>query len=190
MSWPVMLVFGYALVGIELVLPAELRLGSSGVAPSFVVPFVVFVAMFAPATRAYWTAIILGLALDLLTAWGGDVVIPGPKALGLLAATYLIVTVRTIINRNTLALIVFSIAAMALSQIVVVTIMTFRSIYTVPAPAWHAREELVQRMLSALYTGASAAVVGLLLFACFSLFRFQDPYSRRTTARSDVRMRR
>lgn len=179
MSWPVVLVIGYICVGLELVVSSELRLGSSAVAPSFVVPFVVFVAMFAPAAKVYWTALLLGLALDLLTAWNGETVIPGPKALGLLLAAYFIVTLRTLINRNTLALIVFSIVAMAISQVFLVAVMTLRSLYTVPAPTWHGRTELVQRTLSALYTGGSAAALGLLLFSCQNLFRFQEPYSRR-----------
>jgi ABC-type transport system involved in Fe-S cluster assembly fused permease/ATPase subunit len=118
------------------------------------------------------------------------VVIPGPKALGLVIAAYMIVTVRTIINRNTLAMIVFSILAMALSQIVVVAIMTFRSLYTAPAPNWHASHELAQRMLSSLYTGASGAVLALLLFACVGLFRFHEPHTRRSGLRGEVRMRR
>lgn len=172
------LVYGYALVGIEMVLPAALRLGPTSVAPSFVVPMVVFVAMFAPAVQAYWTALLLGLSLDLLVPWGGQVFVPGPRALGMLAAAYLVVTIRTVINRNLLALIVFSILAAGLMQIVVVALLTFRSLYTLPIP-WHPREELVQRMLSALYTGGSAALVGLVLFASTRMFRFPDPYTRR-----------
>jgi rod shape-determining protein MreD len=178
MRWSVVAVIAYLLLGIELVLPAELRLGPTIVAPSFVVPFVVFVAMFAPPSRAYWFALIMGLCLDLLTAWEGHTVVPGPKALGLLLAAYLIVTIRNIINRNTLALIVFSILAMAMSQLVLVAIMTFRAAYTVPT-VWHGREELVQRLLASLYTGGSAAALGLVLFACQGLFRFSEPYSRK-----------
>lgn len=185
MSWPVVLVFGYLLVGLELVLPAQLRLGPTTVAPSVVTPFVVFIAMFAPASRAYWTALLLGLTLDLLTPWGGETIVPGPRALGFLAGAYLVVTMRTVINRNTLALIVFSVASTALSQVVVVAILTFRSLYTVPGGAggWRPRQELVERMFSSLYTGGTAAVLGLLLFACIGLFKFHDPYHRRTMRR-------
>jgi rod shape-determining protein MreD len=180
MSWPVVLVFGYLCVGLELVVASELRLGDTAVAPSFVVPFLVFIALFAPATRVYWTALILGLSLDLLTPWAAGTVVPGPKALGFLLAAYFIVTLRTLINRNTLAVIVFSIVAMAIAQVFFVAVMTFRSVYTVPAPAWHGRAELGQRLLASLYTGGSAAVLGLLLFTFQGLFRFQEPYSRRS----------
>jgi rod shape-determining protein MreD len=177
MSWPVVLVFGYLLLGIELVIPGVLRLGPSTVAPSFVLPFVVFIAMFAPASRAYWTAIVLGLSLDLLTPWGGNLIIPGPRALGFVAAVYLVLTVRTIINRNTLALIVFSVLGGMLSQIVIVALLTFRSMYSGPTP-FLPREELVQRIMASLYTGGSAALLSLLLFSVIGLFRFQDPYTR------------
>lgn len=177
MSWPVVLVFGYILLGLELVLPGVLRLGPSTVAPSFVLPLVIFIAMFAPPSRAYWAALLLGLSLDLLTPWGGNLVVPGPRALGFLAAVYLVLTVRTIINRNTLALIVFSVLGSVLSSIVVVALLTFRSVYSAPDP-WHAREELVQRFLSSLYTGGTAALLSIILFSAIGLFRFQDPYTR------------
>lgn len=178
MSWPVVLVFGYALIGLELVLPAQLRLGPTTVAPSFILPYVVFIAMFAPPTRAYWTALLLGLTLDLLTPWGGDSIVPGPRALGFVGATFLVITLRSVINRNMVALIVLSVLGSAIAQLLVVAIISFRSLYTTPV-GWRPREELVQRLLGSLYTGGSAAVVGLVLFACLGLFRFHDPFSRR-----------
>jgi hypothetical protein len=182
MSWPVALVYGYLLLAIELVIPAELRLGSIGAAPSFVIPFVVFVAMFAEPMGAYWTAILIGLALDMTTPRDAFV-IAGPYALGLFAAAYLIVTLRTAVNRNALALIVFSMGAATLCAVVVVAIFTIRSWYT-PQITWHAGDELTRRLLSAFYTGASAAVLSLVLFPSQGLFRFHDPYTRRAATRS------
>lgn len=178
MRWAVVAVFAYFLLGIELVLPGLLRLGPTIVAPSFVVPFVVFVAMFAPPTRAYWLALVMGLCVDLLTPWEGRTVVPGPHALGLLIAAFLIVTIRSSLNRNTLSLIVFSIIAAALSHLVLVGLMTVRARYTVPT-VWDGSEQLVQRLLASLYTGGSAAVLGLALFPCQGLFRFSEPYARR-----------
>lgn len=178
MRWAVVAVFAYFLLGVELVLPGLLRLGPTIVAPSFVVPFVVFIAMFAPPTRAYWFAVVVGLCLDLLTPWDGNTVVPGPRALGLLTAVFLVVTIRSSLNRNTLSLIVFSVIAAALSHLVLVGIMTIRARYTVPT-VWTGGEQLVQRLLASLYTGGAAAVLGLVLFPCLGLFRFSEPYSRK-----------
>ncbi len=183
MSWPVAFVFGYVLLAIELVLPRELQIGPTAIAPSFVVPFVVYIAMFAPAITAYWAAIFLGLTFDLTTPRGENAaIVAGPYALGLLAATFLIVTLRTIINRNPLALIVFSIVASAFCGLVIVAIFTIRSWYT-PQMSWFAAGQLSQRLFSAVYTGATAAVLSLVLFPAYKLFKFQDPYSRRATFR-------
>ncbi|MFN7020365.1 MAG: hypothetical protein ACK4WH_03430 [Phycisphaerales bacterium] len=182
MSWPVALVFGYLLLAIELVIPAELRIGSGDVAPSFIVPFVVYIAMFAPAMVAYWAAVWTGLALDLASPRGAEAfIIVGPNAIGLLAAAYVVVTLRAVVNRNPLALVVFSIIAAAMCGLVVVAIFTLRSWYT-PQIVWHAGGELSSRLFSAVYTGLSAAVVGLCLFPLHGLFRFQDPYARRVGA--------
>jgi len=190
MRWPVALVFAYVLLGLELVLPRELRLGAAAVAPSLVIPFVIFIAMHASPARAYWFALLLGLTLDLLTPYEGRLVVPGPHALGLAAAVFLVVTIRTIITRNLIGLIVFSILGAALSQLVVVALLTFRSMYSAPT-AWQPRQELIDRFFSSLYTGATAAVLGLILLSCAPLFHFNDPYARRGAGRiSVVRSRR
>lgn len=179
MSWPVALVFGYLLLAIELVIPTELRVGAGDVAPSFVVPFVVYIAMFAPALTAYWAAVWLGLTIDLASPRGTEAyIIVGPNAIGLLAAAYVIVTLRAVVNRNPLALVVFSIVAAAMCGLVVVAIMTLRSWYTPQIP-WFAGVELSRRLFSSVYTGLSAAVVGLALFPLHGLFKFHDPYHRR-----------
>lgn len=183
MSWPVALVFGYILLALELVLPRELRLGPTAIAPSFIVPFVVFVSLFAPPLSAYWTALLLGLAIDLTTPRGTEgMIIAGPHALGFLGASYLVVSLRSVINRNTLALVVFSIVAAAFAGLITVAIFTLRSWYT-PQMTWYAGEQLSQRIFSALYTGASAALLSLILFPAHGIFRFQDPYTRRTAFR-------
>ena len=44
MSWPVVLLVAYVLFGVELALKHALSLGES-IAPSFMVPFVVFVGL-------------------------------------------------------------------------------------------------------------------------------------------------
>jgi rod shape-determining protein MreD len=179
------LVFGYLVLALQLALPGELRLGPTAIAPSFVIPFIVFVSLYAPALTAYWTALILGLCIDLTTRLGPQgMLVVGPHALGMLAAAYLIVTLRSVINRNTLSLVVFSVLGAAMSGLVIVAVFTLRSWFTPPELfTWHAAHELTERTLSALYTAASAAILGLVLFPAFKLFRFQDPYSRRTTMR-------
>lgn len=182
MSWPVALVFSYVLIALQLAVAPALALGRSAVVPSFIVPLVVYIALFAPAMTAYWTALAVGLAIDLLSPMGsGPTIIPGPHALGMLAGTFLVVNLRSTVNRNTVSLVVLSIFAAAIAGVVLVAIITLRSWYT--PIVWHAGSELVTRLLAAAYTGAAAALLSLVLFPAFGLFRFQDPYSRRTTLR-------
>lgn len=181
MRWPVVLVVAYLLIGIEAVVPRELAVGPTSIAPSFILPFIVFVAMFAPAMKAYWTALLCGLAIDLLSPRGAMLVVPGPYALGFLAAAFLIVTIRTIINRNTVAVVVFSMLGTAIAQIVIVALLTFRSMYTdQDVMVWSPTQELVQRMLASLYTGVTAFGLSFLLFPMLKTFGFADPYSRRS----------
>lgn len=184
MSWPVLILTAYVLLGLELGVREPLKLGPLSAAPSFLVPLVVFVALYAPAYTALFVAGALGLVVDLLTARGASaVVLPGPNALGFMAAAYFTLLARPIImRRNAFTLIVLSMLATAVSGLVVVALFAVRGWYaddTVVRPL----SELGERMLTALYTGASAALLSVVLLPMVPVFRFHDPHTRRPITR-------
>ena len=131
MRWTVAIVVGYVLFGLELVVRRELALGGGDkVSPGFLLPFVVFVALYAPARTAMWVGLIVGVLLDLLSVRGeGDVVV-GPHALGFAAAAYLTLAARASVfshRRTTMA--VLSVGGALLAELIAVTLMSVRSMW-------------------------------------------------------------
>jgi rod shape-determining protein MreD len=178
LSWIVFLVMTWVAFGLELGLRDALRLAPGDIAPSFVVPLMVFVALSAPPKQAVWAALILGVLLDLTslvprTDAASMLTVLGPNAIGMLIAAQFVVAVRgMVIRRHPLTLTVLSIAAAAVVQTVVVAFFTVRDLYGDPI-LFRPTGELVSRLLSALYTGATAFAWALLLRPVDALFRFQ-----------------
>ncbi len=156
MSW---LAYALALwvgLGLELGLRDALRLGTGPIGPSFVVPIVVYFVLNASPRQALWAALIAGAMLDLTAVLprtdGGDAIFLGPRALGLLLAARIILSVRTqVIRKNPITLgIVSGLAAMVMA-VVVVLAFTVREALGDPI-AWDWGAELTSRLLSAVYT--------------------------------------
>jgi rod shape-determining protein MreD len=183
--WPVALLFAYLALALELAISPALALGQTRVAPSFAVPFFVFIALFAPATPSLWTAVLLGLAVDLTSPRGPTgLVVPGPNALGFLVAAYMVLQVRGfMIRKNPLTLVFLAVVAAALAGLVVVLIFSLRGLYPDPFE-FRGSSELWTRVLSAVYTAATAAVLALPLYILHGLFRFSEPSGRRVSMRS------
>lgn len=175
MNWIAFAAAAWLCFGLELGLKSALGLGSTGagqVAPSFVIPLAVFVALSAPALHTLWACLLLGLVMDL--TWIREQMVVGPWALGFLLAGYLTLNVRGLmIGRNPVTMTVMSIAFAALASLVVVAVTMIRSwLYGAPAPAAPGAD-LAVRLGSALYTGAAGLVMFFLLAAAAGLFRFQ-----------------
>ncbi len=178
MNWFVFAIVTWMLLGLELALLPVLDAGSGGVHPSMIIPLMSFVALYAPRKQALWAAIILGVAMDLVSPMvridGGSVVIIGPHALGYLLACHFIFAIRgSLIRRNPLTLVIISIAASFVSQILVISIFTARNLGN-SSLIWDAGDQLVQRSFSSLYTGLSALILSFLLFALAGVFGFHS----------------
>jgi rod shape-determining protein MreD len=179
------LAVGYFVLALEGPVADALHVGPPGrlgAAPSLVVPFVIFIALSAPAATALWTAIICGLVIDITPRQPDALIVLGPHALGLLAAAYLTITVRPMMVRsNPISLVVLSVVAAAVAGLVVTTAFTLRGV-------WHGAwadggataplADLRDRAFSALYTGVTAAVLAAILYPMQGLFGFQDPARR------------
>jgi rod shape-determining protein MreD len=181
MNWLVYLLALWVLLGLEIGLKPSLALGPTGIAPSLVVPLVVFVAMHAPAVAALWAAAVAGLLLDLTfpvpLEGGGEVRIPGPAALGLVLAAALVLNLRSmLIKRNPLTLAAAATVGAAVASVVVVALLTVRDLAGDPI-VWRAGGELGRRLVSALATGVAGLVEALVLFPLAGAFGFTSHHS-------------
>jgi cell shape-determining protein MreD len=178
-NWIAFAAAAWLCFGLELGLKSALSLGPTGagqVAPSFVVPLAVFIALSAPGLHTLWACLLLGLVMDL--TWIREQMVVGPWALGFLLAGFLTLNVRGLmIGRNPVTMTVMSIAFAAVAALVVVAITTIRSwLYSAPASAPGA--DLAVRLASALYTGAAGLLMFFLLAAAAGVFRFQPATHR------------
>ncbi len=195
MRWPVTLLFAWVLLALEPVIREALRLGHPSAAPSLVVPLVVFVALFAPVVPSLWTALLVGLMVDLTTLRGGlsstglpPTVVIGPHALGFALGAYLVHTVRPMMmRRNPLTVMVLSMIVAALAGVVASAILGARDMLF--SGSWsdgseyRAMSDLLARLLGALYTAGTGLVIGLLLLWAHPLFHFHDSSGRRAFSR-------
>ncbi len=186
MRWTLVLLVAAILLGLEQAVKGPLAVGSTSIAPSFVIPLVVFVALFAPPLAALWTALLIGLTVDLSTVWSNgvnDLVVAGPSALGYLAGAYFVLTVRALLyRRNPITLMAMSVAAAALAGLVFVAIHSIRMMYS-DAYQFAGLTELGHRLLASVYTGGVGLLLAFVLFPMMPLFGFHDPRERRFGAR-------
>jgi len=186
MNWAVFAIASWLLFGAELGVRAQL--GPSWMAPSFVFPLVVFVALFAQPSTAYWAALILGVVTDLtnlveIDGGGGRLVIVGPYALGYLVAAQLVITLRGVmIRRNPLTMAFLAIAASIVAHIVVVGFMTAHRLYGEPIQ-WSAGAELARRLGVSAATGVSAFVLSLVFFPLSAALGLSSGQPRRFARR-------
>ncbi|HHN77810.1 MAG TPA: hypothetical protein ENK11_03920 [Phycisphaerales bacterium] len=184
MNWIVFLVVTWFSFGLELGLRDALRLSPGEIAPSFVIPVAVYVALSAPPKQVLWSAILLGVLVDLTwmiprtdaaaAAW-----VLGPNALGMLVAVQFVLAVRgMVIRKHPLTLVVLSIVGAAIMQTVVVALLTLHAVYGDPI-AFNPTGELITRLGSSLYTGATAFIWAIALRLVDPFFRFQHVRGRR-----------
>jgi hypothetical protein len=177
------------LLGLELALKPALALEPSGIAPSFVLPLIAFVALHAPAMPTLWVALAIGVVLDLtdpvLAADGRyEITVMGPMALGCLAAAYTSLTIRgLLVRRNPITLIVLAVMVTLVANLVAVSMFSMRSVYD-SAVALRPTDELVRGVLSAVYTGVSATVLAAVFMPLSGLFGFHhESHGRRMSRR-------
>jgi hypothetical protein len=92
-------VLGWLCLGLEYGLTGRLDLpiGTVPATASIVVPLVVFIGLCAPTQQTLWSALALGLGLDLITArptQDGAITVLGPHALGMLLAAQFVLASR------------------------------------------------------------------------------------------------
>lgn len=184
MNWLSFTVVTWVCFGLELGLKGGLRLGPT-IAPSFVMPFAVYLALLAPHRTALWSAFILGLLCDLTAKVGlvgldRTVTLVGPHALGYLLAGQLVVTMRAMmIRKNPLTMGLLALLASAVAGVVVVAVYSFRSLVIGDPLAVQPTTDLLARLASAVYTGALAVAMALVLIPMAPAFGLNPVHGRR-----------
>ena len=102
MRWTVFAIFAYVAVSLDVGLEPLLKdpFGLGIGCPSFTLLLAVYVGMSAPALSATWSALLLGILVDLrqdyvFSGYAGTSSILGPAALGYLVAAQAVLQVRT-----------------------------------------------------------------------------------------------
>lgn len=173
--------------GLQVGLGELLAVGEGAIKPSFLLPLLVYVALFAPTLAVQWAALAVGLAIDL--TWsvplsnGGAATIVGPASLGCLAAAHLVLSLRaSMMPRNPLTLGFLTLLAGVVTHVVIVALLTLRDAYD--PLAWRATAELITRLGSALSSGLVAILLALILLPLSPLMGFPASTTpRRSPAR-------
>ncbi len=199
MNWLAFAILAWLAIGLETGLKdvLALRPGAYAIAPSFIVPLAVVIALGAPAQAPMGACLILGLLLDLTAPIptaagpaGGLLTVAGPHALGLVLAGQLVLALRGLmIRRNPLAMAFLCIAAAAAMHITVTAIFTFRGVSAGSGPGggWDAAGQLLSRLGAALYTGASGLVLAFILLPLAPIMGFAGAQPRHIPMRSFAR---
>ncbi len=177
MNWVVFLLVSWVTLGLELGLRPSIQLGDSGMAPSFALILVAYIALTAPRVTALWAAMLIGIVLDLtserLSSSGmSTLTIVGPTALGCMLGASAITNLRAMVyRRSPITMLMLATLLSVIVQIVVVACLAARSWWD-PSLVFHARPEFAARLGSAAYTGVAALVVGPVLNFLTPLFGF------------------
>lgn len=150
-------ILAWVFLGLELGLKPALRLGNTEIAPSFVFVLLTFLAMCAAPRASLWSAVVLGLLMDLTSPLATTTGEPpgyvlGPHVIAYALASQLVLAMRGVmIRRNPLTLGFLALTGGVVAQVVLVAIFWLRSVFD--PIAWGATGELVTRLGSAGYTG-------------------------------------
>ena len=182
MSWGIYAVVLWIVLGIDVGLRSVLRIGDSPIAPSFVLPLIVFISLYAPGRAAMIASLITGLVIDLtspvVVPGGSTILLPGPNALGMLLACQLVLGARGLVFLNSpITLIVLTPLAGAIWQIVVAAVFGARELYD--PIGFNSGSMLVDGLVRSAYSALAALVLWWPLRWIGPWFGFDAPHTGR-----------
>ncbi len=190
MNWGVFAVMTWLLLGVEVGLRPALQIGTTPMAPSFLLPLGVWVALWAPKHIAASACLILGVLLDLtfempLADRVGTTVVLGPYALGCLLMSQAVIAARgLVIKRNPITLVVLSVVGAMIAHSVVAALLTARWLMGDPI-VWEPTSQLIARAGISAYTAVTAVGVSFVLYPLHPLFAFTSSSPMRGFVRRD-----
>lgn len=190
MNWGVFAIMTWLLLGVELGLRNALQIGTTPMAPSFLLPLGVWVALWAPPRVAAFACLLIGGLLDLtfplpMQHQIGVTVVLGPYALGCLLMSQAVVAARgLVIKRNPIALVVLSVVGAMVAHSVVAAMLTARWLLGDPI-VWEPTSQLISRAGISAYTAVSALALSVVLYPLHRLFAFTSSSPMRSFVRRD-----
>lgn len=182
MNWLTFSILAYVGYALQVVL-APLWAINDLYQPMLLLILLVFIALQAPGMTVAWSAIVLGLLVDILAIQQPVTGVLGPWALGFLAAGYALVQLRNLLFRDsmfTIAIMTFVAGIFAL--LVATTLHTLRQnvglLGNDPVVGFSAADQLVRGFLTLLYTAAVAVPAGYLLLKMRTLWGFSQRGAR------------
>ncbi len=176
MNWLTFTILAYLSYALQLLVSA--RWPTPGHEPMLLLILLVFIALQAPAIAVGWSALLLGLLVDIMLQQHETGLI-GPWALGFLAAGYALVQLRNLLFRDSM----FTIAIMTLvagvfALLVATTLHAMRQNITLlgnePVANFKAADQLVHGFIVLLYSAVVAIPAGYLLLRSRPLWGFSQ----------------
>ena len=180
MNWAIFSILAYLGFALQLLADPFWSIGDPDVyqySPVLLLILLVFIGLQAPAMAVAWSAVILGLLVDIAPPQNESGLI-GPWALGFLAAGYALVQLRNLLFRDSM----FTIAIMTLiagvfAMLVATTLHVMRGVPLLgndPVVGFSAAEQLYRGFITLLYTAAVAVPAGYLLLKTRSWWGFSQ----------------
>ena len=183
MNWITFIIASWVCLGLDLGLRESLQIGNLSIAPSFTIALLAFIGLWASTTSALWSAIILGVLLDLVnpvhTTDDAMATVVGPYALGCLLGMSAVINLRAVMFRKSILTQAFlTLVLMVIAEIVVTFSLSFRQWYDV-INFGQPIGELLLRLGSALYTALVVLLpFGFILTLTLPAFNFHHAAPR------------
>jgi len=181
MTWPTFAFFLYFVLAVEIGLRDALSIGTMGIAPSFMLVYLVFIASNARVWTAVWAALIIGVLVDLTSTYvvGADPrVVLGPNAIGFIVGALLTIELRSVLyRRHPLTIAVQTLLAGIAVHLIVAFLLSMRQVMSRFVPAYDIGfspgDDLVLRFFCLLYTVVLAVPLGFVFNRLAPLFNFE-----------------
>lgn len=179
MNWLTFSILTYLGYALQLVLAP--RWPMQGHEPMVLMILLVFIGLQAPAMSVAWSAILLGILMDMLQQQHTPGLV-GPWAIGFLAAGYALVQLRNLLFKDSMFTIgIMTLIAGIFAMLVATTLHTLRGIPLLgndPVADFKAANQLYQGFFTLLNTAVFAVPMGYALLKSRELWGFTGRGSR------------
>lgn len=179
MNWLTFTITAYLAYAAQLVLAPVWSINASE--PLLLLILLVFIGLQAPPMAVAWSAIVLGVLVDIYLQQH-TVGLIGPWALGFLAAGYAMVQLRNLLFRDSMFTIgIMTLVAGVFALLVATTLHAMRGIPLLgnePVEGFTAADQLFRGFFGLLYTAAVAVPFGFVLLKMRPIWGFSGRGSR------------
>lgn len=175
MSWFLFWVTAYVVLVLDVTGPSLWSIGQ--ITPHCVLILAVFIGLMASPATVVWAFLFLGVLVDLNAGLADGIDLIGPSILAYLTGAYVVLQMRAMVFRESLAaLAVMVFAVGTFVELVTVAVLFIRSIPWIPGesiPNWNASEQLVRSFFELIYSSIAALPIGFVLLRTVPAWGFQ-----------------